>query len=143
MSTTNTQSLDTLANEVWDFVGIAADHDLPALYKVELSRHAFDPGWTCQARIEGDPLDSAGLYESISAYARYLGAEVQFGKPYGPVNIWPSGKQRQLTVNVRYMGVEIELYALVDGTFELPAPVHVTGPMAGLLVGGELVNGEY
>lgn len=24
-----------------------------------------------------------------------------------------------------------------------PQPVHVTGPMAGLLVGGELVNGEY
>ena len=133
---TNTQSLDTLANEVWNFVGDAADHDLPPLWKAELERYATDTGWTCRVRVEGPVLDSAALYEALAVYARHFGVEVEFGTPYRG-SLWPSRIQRQLTVSVRYAGVSIELYVLVDGRFEAPVPVHVTGPFAGLLLGGD------
>ena len=121
----NTQSLDTLANELWNFLGDAADHDLPPLYRVQIDRGATDPGWRCVARVDGAPRDSAALYDSISTYGRYWGVEVRFGEPYDG-SLWPSGQQRQLTVEVSYAGVAIELYALVDGAFEPPvAPLAV------------------
>lgn len=136
---TNTQSLDTLANELWNFLGDATDHDLPPLYSVSFDRYATDRGWRCRARVDGPPLESAVLYESISAYARYWGVKVQFGEPY-PGGLWPSKKQRTLTVQAVYMGVSIELYALVDGEFEppQPEPVRVTGAFADFLLGEDV-----
>ena len=133
---TNTQSLDTLANEVWNFVGDAADHDLPPLWSAEITRHATDPGWMCRVRVDGEPTNSAALYEAINAYARYWGVKVQFGKPY-PGSLWPSRQQRDLTVEVSYMGVSILLYVLVDAEFE-PEQVYATGPFAALILGQDV-----
>lgn len=111
MTAVNTKPLDTLANELWDFVGLAPDLDLPRLRRVTLSRWDDEDGWKAEAHIKSD--DRAADIEGVYAYARYTGGTVKLVAPY-PGSQQPSGWQMDLSVEVVVAGLRLRVLVILD-----------------------------
>lgn len=141
----NTQPLDSLAAELWDFVGIAPEYDLPALWQVSLSRQCDEPdGWKCRAAVKTLAQDSAAAYQAVAEYARFAGTQVVLGEPYKS-GVWPSGTQRTVSTTLTFMGVAVEVAGWVDGDFTpppVPEPAPVVPGSFAELVGEALTHGN-
>jgi hypothetical protein len=112
MSETLTRKpLDSLAAELWDFLGLAPDLDLPALRKIELKRWSDDAGWKASALVERR--STADAIEAVYAYAAYAGGSVHITTPF-PCTAQPSGMQVALSAFIVIAEVAIEIGANLD-----------------------------
>lgn len=140
MTTTTDKPLDILSNEVWDFVGLAADLGLPRIDRVAMFRAQHDEGWRITAHV--DHRTPAEAIEAVYAYANYTGGTVLVRTPFAAA-YQPSGFQVSLEARIVVVDVRIEIVANLDADRYAEAMVadrtlvHVTGPFAGLLLGGE------
>lgn len=127
MSHNDSITLADLAVELRDFLELPGDLDLPKLQRVQCVYDANWParGWRCRAAVAQAANDSVGGYEALAEWAALTSGRVEASRAYGVRDGgWPSGLQRTLTVSVTVAGVEVELYALVEGTFEIPEHVE-------------------
>ena len=115
-------TLSRLTTELRDFMGLAEDLDLPKVDRIDCAFNADDaePRWVCEAQVNHPATDSGAGFEALSGWARYVGGQIEAGEAYKS-GVFASRLQRQLTLRVVVAGVSVELYALVDGLFEIPA----------------------
>jgi hypothetical protein len=107
-ATTSTKTLDTLTAELWDFLGVGADLDLPQLDRVELRRSVHDAGWECTAYTQHK--DAGAAIEAVHAYA---GGTVEMHTPYAQGS-QPSGWQMSLWTRIKVAEVPIKVLAIID-----------------------------
>lgn len=140
MSTTTTQAAIDLMPQLRDILGLPAELDLPRLVRIEFAAYDTAPGWTVTAQLP--TMTDEAEWDALLAWSR--GAEPVLSEPQVAAYM-PSGMYRKASVTVVVADVSVTIWTHVDGEFVPPVaePVRVTGPMAALIAGGELVNGEY
>ena len=109
--TATTKTLDTLTAELWDFLGLGPDLDLPELESVSLKRDAHVGGWECTAYTQQK--DAAAAIEAVHAYAAYAGGRIEMHTPYRSA-VQPSGWQMSLWTHVVVAEVRIKVLAILD-----------------------------
>lgn len=105
------KTLPTLAAELWDFLGLGPDIDLPRLFRVQLERWQHDAGWRCTAHV--DERDTPAAIEAVYAYAAYAEGAVRIQGPF-KASLQPSGWQVSLIARITVAGVAIEVIANLD-----------------------------
>ena len=132
----NTSTLTDLTRDVAHFLGLPGDLDLPELASAALHRSRNDPAWIVKAQLRGCGSDT-DRWNALSAWAAFLGGIAVRGRAWESSQ-HPSGYCWEGRVMVTFAGTVIEIWTGLDAEFELPEQVHVTGPVAALLIGGEV-----
>ena len=139
--TLSTKPLDSLTAELFDFLGLGPDVDLPTLDRATLNRSQRDDGWKVDAYP--NEKDAGSAIDAVYGWARYAGSEVRLMTPY-PGSIQPSGWQVSLSTAVVVGGVRVGIHANLDADRyaeamaadrEIPEQVYAVGPFAGLVLG--------
>lgn len=105
------KTLSTLSLELFDFLGLGRDFDLPELDSVSLKRSVRDSSWECTAYTQQK--DAGAAVEAVYAYARYAGGVVDMHTPYVS-SVQPSGWQMSLWTHIEIAGVRIKVLAILD-----------------------------
>lgn len=149
MITTNQRAID-LMPQLRDILHLPEDLDLPKLASIAFNARTNDPGWTVNAQL--DERGGIKAWEALRAWAP--GVE-PYLSDFAPSVVHPSGTWRQASVTVVIAEVSVKVWAHMDGEFIPPGwccadsyrlkdacaecsagPVHVTGPVADVLIGG-------
>lgn len=109
-------NLSQLTTELTDFLGLPEDIDLPPLHTITCKR-TRKTAWSVTAWVDGRTDEQR--WEAMTAWARFAGGEVTFGRPYASGH-QPSGMQRTLTLTVVVAEVPIVLESAVDALFQAP-----------------------
>ena len=157
--TLSTKPLTSLTAELWDFLGLGPDLDLPALEHVVLDRFAHNSNWTCSAFTQ--TRDAAVAIDAVNTWATYGGSQVRLMAPYKS-SIQPSGWQVSLSTTIVVAEVQIGIHANLDAdryaeamaedaygrtpqglaaaafAAEAAEPVRVTGAFADFLLGEDV-----
>lgn len=161
---TNTQHAIDLMPQLRDILGLAADLDLPRLYRITMTAYDNDPGWSINAMLSGTGTrPDLELWEGLRAWAPGVMPELAEPKPS---SLKPSGMSRKASVAVVVAEVSVLIWTIVDSRFipsgwccaesyqakgpcsdceatgqrgEVgPKPVHLTGAFVDFLLGEDV-----
>lgn len=137
--TLSTKPLDSLTAELFDFLGLGPDIDLPTLDRATLSRSQRDDGWKVDAYP--NERDAASAIDAVNGWALFAGSQVRLMTPYKS-SIQPSGWQVSLSTAVVVGGVRIGIHANLDADRYAEAMTadmehtHVIGESVHVVYGG-------